>query len=353
MNENLNVFQGSDSIRDYLDPGKGAYLPLVELPASLNPFLADGVRISAKLMTFSGLHNVKAIPAYNMILARHERGELDGVTDLIENSSGNTVSSLAIAARLFGIENMHAIVPDEVSWNKLQMLLFYGIRPIVNQEPRQPEEDDPRSGVYKARAKGQEAGWLNPGQYNNPDNPAAHERWIGRQIWEQTAGNITVFAAGMGTTGTIIGNSKYLKSQNEAIQVVGVRRAPGNYVPGPRTADLLTLIGFDWQPHVDTLQDVTTVEAYQKSMELSRSGLIVGPSSGLSLVGLLHYLQQRQTDNTLDQIRNSVGEVNCTFICPDTPFPYFDEYFKYLDAANFPAIENEEFLLNKPQVAGG
>lgn len=353
MNENLNVFQGSHSIKDYLDPGKGAYLPLVEIPANLNPFLADGVRILAKLMTFSGLHNVKAIPAYNMILARHERGELDGITNIIENSSGNTVSALAIAARLFGITNAHAIVPDEVSWNKLQMLLFYGIQPMVNQEPRQPEENDPRSGVFKARAKGQEAGWLNPGQYDNPDNPAAHERWIGKQIWEQTAGKLAVFAAGMGTTGTIIGNSEYLKSQNDAIQVVGVRRAPENYVPGPRTADLLKLIGFDWQPHVDALQDVTTTEAYQKSMELSRLGLIVGPSSGLSLVGMLHYLQQHKENNTLDTLRGPDGEIHCVFICPDTPFPYFDEYFKYLPESSFPPIENEELLLNKPQVADG
>ena len=349
MNDNLNVFQGDESIQDYFNPDKGAFLPLVEIPAKLNPFATENVKIFAKLMTFSSMHNVKAIPAYNMMLAKHEQGELEGITHIIENSSGNTVSAMAIAARLFGIENTMAIVPDEVSWNKLQMLRFYGITPVVNQEPRHPDSEDPRSGIYKARAKGEEAGWLNPGQYNNPDNPAAHLKWIGKQIWEQTAGEITVFCAGLGTTGTVIGNSIYLKEKNTAVQVVGVRRAPDHYVPGPRTADLLKLIGFDWQPHVDTLQDVTTADAYQKSMALSRSGLVVGPSSGLALVGLLQYLRQRQIDNSLDQIRNSKGEVNCTFICPDTPFPYFDEYFKYLDDSNFPTIQNEDLLLKKPK----
>ena len=349
MNDNLNVFQGDQSIKNFLSPGKGAYLPLVEIPNKLNPFAAENVKIFAKLMTFSGMHNVKLIPAYNMMLAQHERGELEDITHIIENSSGNTVSALAIAARLFGIEHTMAIVPDEVSWNKLQMLRFYGITPIVNQEPRYPDNDDPRSGIFKARVKGKEEGWLNPGQYNNPDNPAAHQKWIGRQIWEQTAGEITVFCAGLGTTGTIIGNSIYLKAQNARVRVIGVRRAPDNYVPGPRTAELLKLIGFDWQPHVDALQEVITAEAYQKSMELSRSGLIVGPSSGLSLVGLLHFLNQCKTENTLDQLRNQKGEVSCTFICPDTPFPYFDEYFKYLDDSNFPAIENEALLLNKPK----
>ena len=349
MSEQFNLFTGPESVKDYLNPGKAAYLPLVEIPPELNPLRTDGVRIFAKMMTFSGMHNVKAIPAYNMMLAKHERGELEGITHVIENSSGNTVAAIAISARLFGIDNTMAIVPDEVSWNKLQMLRFYGITPIVNQEPRQPAENDPRSGVYKARAKGAEPGWLNPGQYNNPDNPAAHEKWIGRQIWEQTTGQITIFCASLGTTGTIIGNSSYLKAQNEQIQVVGVRRAPDNYVPGPRTEKLLKLIGFDWQPHVDALQDVTTIEAYQKSMELSRAGLIAGPSSGLALMGLLHFLRQQQANGSLDQLRNSAGEVSCTFICPDTPFPYFDEYFKYLDEANFPAIQNEELLLNKPE----
>ncbi len=348
MRENLNVFQGSDSVKDYLNPGKAAYLPLVEIPEELNPFLHQGVRIFAKMMTFSGLHNVKAIPAYNMMLEAYERGELTDIARVIENSSGNTVSAIAIAARLFGVAEAKAIVPDEVSWHKLLMLRFFGVAPIVNREPQQPDADDPRSGVYKARALGQQEGWLNPGQYHNQDNPKAHEKWIGKQIWEQTSGNVTVLCAGLGTTGTIIGNSRYLKAQNAQVQVVGVRRACGHYVPGPRTEELLKLIGFDWQPHVDSVQEAETAASYQKSMELSRAGLVVGPSSGLSLVGLLRYLQQRKDEKRLDELRNGQGEISSVFICPDTPFPYLDEYFKYLDESNFPKIENEAWLLNKP-----
>ena len=351
MCKHLNIFQGNESVKNYLNPGKAAYLPLVEIPTKLNPFLGDGIRIFAKMMTFTGMHNVKAIPAYNMLLEKYERGELDGIAHVIENSSGNTVSALAIVARLFGIEDTQAFVPDEVSWHKLLMLRFYGITPIVNQEPQHPDPQDARSGIYKARALGEQADWLNPGQYNNEDNPKAHEKWIGKQIWEQTAGEIAGFCAGLGTTGTIIGNSRFLKAQNERVQVVGVRRAAGNYVPGPRTEELLQLIGFDWQPHVDSLQDVTTVEAYQNSMQLSRSGLIAGPSSGLSLAGLLHYLTQQKAARKLDALRNAQGEIHCVFICPDTPLPYLDEYFKYLDQSNFPSIKNEEWLLNQPHKA--
>ena len=347
MKKDKNVFKGQDSIKDYLNPGKISYLPLVEIPSSMNPFLDKGVKIFAKLMTYNGLHQVKLIPAYNMMLEKHKRGELEGVKNVIENSSGNTISAIAVAARLFGIENIKAFVPDEVSYHKLLLMLFYGIAPIVNREPQQPDSADSRSGVYKAKVMGQQDGWVNPGQYDNPDNPKAHQKWIGQQIWEQTDGQIAVFCAAMGTTGTIIGNSTYLKAQNEAVQVVGVMRAPDNYVPGPRTELLLQLIGFDWQKHVDTVEEAETAVSYQKSMELSRMGIVVGPSSGLSYVGLLKYLQRRQGENTLDALRNKDGEIISVFICPDTPIPYIDEYFKYVDSSNFPQIENEELLLNR------
>jgi cysteine synthase len=210
----LNVFQGTNSIKDYLNPDKLSYLPLVELPEILNPFYEDGVRIFAKIMTFIGLHNVKAIPAYNMIAESYQRGELEGVTNIIENSSGNTISALAVVARQFGIEDIQAFVPDEVSWNKLLVLLFFGITPIVNQEPASPDPTDPRSGVYKAKELGKQEGWMNPGQYDNEDNPLAHQKWIARQIWDQTKGEISVFCGGLGTTGTVIGNSTYLKKLN-------------------------------------------------------------------------------------------------------------------------------------------
>jgi cysteine synthase A len=257
-------------------------LPLVEIPESLNPFYKDKVKIFAKLMTFIGMHNVKAIPAYNMIAEAYKRDDFAGVTRVIENSSGNTISAIAVAARQFGIENVRAFVPDEVSKNKLLMLLFFDITPIVNQEPAYPDPTDPRSGVYKAKALGMKEGWINPGQYDNEDNPRAHEKWVGKQIWDQTRGELNVFCAGLETTGTITGNSRYLKDKNKNVRIVGVMRAPNHYVPGVRTELLLRLIGFDWKKHVDTVVKAETVESYQKSMELSRQGLLVGSSSGFS-----------------------------------------------------------------------
>jgi cysteine synthase A len=353
MAKALNVFKGPNAVRDYLDPGKQPYLPMVEIPDTLNPFAGDRVRIFAKLMSVSPLANVKAVPAYNMMREHYRRGDLDGVTRVVESSSGNTVLSLALAARQFGVEKTLSFVPHEISWHKLLMLLFFGVEPIANQEPPHPDAGDPRSGVFKARKRGKRKGWINPGQYDNPDNPKAHQKWTGKQIWEQTGGRINVFCAGLGTTGTVVGNARYLKRKKSAVQIVGAMREDGNYVPGVRTRGLLRLIGFDWECHVDDVQKVTTAAAYRNSLQLSRRGIVVGPSAGFALAGLHQYLRGQKESGALDSLRGRNGEIQCVFICPDSPIPYLDEYAKYLQASDFPAIQNEELLVNRPQRVDG
>lgn len=344
-----NVFEGPEALKDFLNPGRHPNLPMVELPAGLNRFAGEKVRIFAKLMGMSPLANVKAVPAFNMIREMHRRGDLKGVDRLVENSSGNTVFSMALVARQYGVERTQSYVPSEISWNKLLMLLFFGIEPIVNEEPQNPGENDPKSGVFKAKADGKAADAINPGQYDNVDNPQAHEKWTGPQIWEQTDGNIDIFCAGLGTTGTLIGNSKYLKSKNPNICVVGALRAPDNYVPGVRTENLLKLVDFDWRKHVDFMEPVETAISYRLSMELSRKGIVVGPSSGLALAGLLQHLDTLKHSGGFENIRNpETGEIICVFPCPDGPMPYLDEYFKYINASHFPPIENEDLLKNKP-----
>jgi len=345
----MNVFDGPDAIRDFLNPGKHPNLPLVELPAKLNPFAADNVRIFAKLMSMLPLGNVKSVPAFNMIREKYRQGNLEGVEKIVENSSGNTVSSMALVGRQFGIDQTQSYVPAEISWNKLLMLLFYGIEPIVNVEPTDPDETDPQSGVYKARQDGEATEAINPGQYHNEDNPGSHEKWTAQQIWKQTEGKIDIFCVGLGTTGTIHGNSRFLKSKKESLQVVGAMRAPEQYVPGVRTDKLLKLVGFDWQQHVDSIERVETTVSYQLSMELSRQGIVVGPSSGLALAGLLQYLTGLKQENKIEDFRDKQSDdLVCVFLCPDGPLPYLDEYFKYLDSSQFPAIQNEESMLNKP-----
>lgn len=343
-----NVFSGPSAVRDFLDPGQLPFIPLVEIPDSLNPYLKDGVRIYGKMMSQLPLGNLKALPAYNMIAEKSARGELQGVDRLIENSSGNTVSSLALVARQFGVEHTSSYVPSEISWNKLLMLLFFGVEPIVNEEPSDPQGNDPKSGINKAKRDGEADDTWNPGQYDNPDNPAAHQRWTGPQIWEQTEGKLSLFCASLGTTGTIIGTSTFLKSKRLDLPVIGVMRAPDNYVPGPRTEKLLNLVGFDWRDHVDHIEQAETGESYRLSMELSRQGILAGPSSGLGLSGLLQHIARVKAENRLDSLRNEDGEVCCVFVCCDGPYAYLDEYEKYVAPEHFPEVRNKDLLKNKP-----
>ncbi len=336
---------------NYLDPENHPATPLVELPDGLNPFRTKGVRIMAKLMSATPLLNVKSVPAYNMLKQAQSLGRLDGKTHLIENSSGNTVYSLSVIGKVMSGLETCAYVSNEITEGKLKLLRFFGVSPIVNEEPICPDPADKTSGIYKAqqRAKDDEQ-WFNPGQYDNPDNPAAHQKITGKQIWEQTEGQIGLFCAGLGTTGTMTGTAEYLKNNNPDLATLGVIRAPNNSIPGPRTRNLLSQIAFNWEGVVDNTVEIGSFDAYATSLKLCRHGLLVGPSSGFALAGLLNFLKEHLTDIPGGS-RDENGDLICVFICCDTPLPYLDDYFSVLDEEYFPKIENQELLLfNKADV---
>ena len=338
-----NIFVGEEAIQSYLNPDNHPPLPLVELPAVLNPYREKGVRIFCKLMHFLPLANVKSLPAYNMLEAAKHDGSLSGVHTLIESSSGNTVLSLAVLGRAFGVDTTLALASNQVERGKLQLLRLLGTDIRIVEEDICPDPNDPDSGVNQAKQMGKEAGCLNVGQYHNLANPSAHERWTGPQIWAQTDGKVSVLAAGLGTTGTLVGTGTYLKEKNPQLQTIGVIREPNNPVPGVRTKTLLNEICFNWSGVADELVPVGTREAYQVSLDLCRAGLLVGPSGGFALAGLLQHLS-RLHDTDLNQLRNEDGEVWAVVISPDSPLPYVDEYFRYLGEDAFPQIENEELL---------
>ena len=348
LKNNLNIFKGSKAIRNFLDPDCSPPLPLVEIPKELNPFYGDGVRIFAKLMNFVPLGNIKSLPAYNMLSEEKKRNGLKDIHTLIENSSGNTAFSLAVIGRIFGIPKIKAIVSHEVTWGKLQLLRLFGTEIFVNEEPLCPDPNDKESGIYLAKKRGNKKGWLNPGQYDNEANPRSHEKYTGPQIWKQMGEEISIFCSGCGTTGTIIGVSKYLKKKRKKLITVGVVRKPNNPVPGVRTSNLLKEIAFDWKKHVDHIEEIGTKESFELSMKLCRCGLLVGPSSGFAFGGLINFLKERKNAGKLSVLKNKNNQITAVFICPDGPLPYLNEYFEYLDESYFPKIENEKLLINKP-----
>lgn len=349
--DSKNAYFDTNAIIDYINPGN-QYTPLVELPKRLNLFAKDDVRIFAKLMNQTPLGNVKSIPAYNMLMKARDKGKLNNIDTIIESSSGNTVFSLSIIGKQLGLSSTKAIVSHKVAPDKLNLLLLFGIQPIVNQEPMCPDKDDPDSGINKAKKWGSENNWFNAGQYDNPDNPGAHEKYTGPQIWDQTQGQITVFASTLGTTGTMVGTGSYLKKRNKRIKNIGVASADDLVRLGPRTTDLLMEIDFDWKSVVDKVEKVSTVDSFRQSLNLCREGLLVGPSSGFNFQGLLQYIEKEKKANRLERLKNSHGEIWCVFVCCDGPFPYLNEYFQFLDDRYFPDIENKELLLYKSENIG-
>jgi cysteine synthase len=329
-NSHLSVFQGPSAIRDFLNPNNHPFLPLVELPDHLNPFRTERVRILAKLMYLLPLLSIKSLPALNMLLEAEAAGKLADVDTIVENSSGNTAFSLAVLAQCFGISRVTALVPWDIAPGKLDLLRLCGVEPRL-----QKEAAGSPSGIALARKAGDAAGCFSPGQYDNEANPAAYEKWVAPQIWEQTQGKLTVFAAGLGTTGTMVGASRYFRNVGKNVAMIGAICAPDSAVPGVRTESRLREIGFDWRGSADCIMEVDTKSSFKYSLQLCRTGLMAGPSSGFALAGLLRYLEIQSRNSAFQRLRNSDGEVCAAFICADTPLPYLDKYSTHLDPADF------------------
>jgi cysteine synthase len=330
LNQGLNVFSGPDSIREFLNPENCPSTPLVELPPRLNPFRQSAIRIFAKLAYLTPLLNIKHLPVFNMLQEAEKNGSLDGVHTIVENSSGNTGFSLAVMARVFGIQRVIAYVPFDIAPGKLDMLRLVGAQPELTRGA--PGET---TGIQLAKEAASKPGFFSLSQYENEHNPKAFEKWLAPEIWRQTEGKITVFAAGLGTTGTMLGATRYFRECPRKVTVVGAMCAPNQAVPGVRSAAKLKEISFDWASWPDAVMEVEARDSFKESLELCRSGIVAGPSSGFALAGLLHYLESRLSEPELDQLRNEDGEVVAAFVCSDTPLPYLDKYSTYLEAFEF------------------
>ncbi|KAI5803073.1 tryptophan synthase beta subunit-like PLP-dependent enzyme [Geopyxis carbonaria] len=335
----LNVYSGPDSLIKYYDPDFQPPLPLVEIPNKLNPFREDGVRIYAKMMSCLPANNVKSLPALNML----QNGVTPETRTVIEYSSGSTVISLSVLARvLYNIEDVRAFLSNKTSETKIKMMRFFGLNITLFGGPAQPEPKDPRGGIQKAEQLGlSEKTILNPNQYENEANPGSHIKWTGPQIVRQLP-DINVFATGLGTAGTMTGIGTYLKKEKPSVYVVGVCTAPGDRVPGPRSYSLLASLKFPWREAIDTVEHVGSPDSYRLSMELSREGLICGPSSGFNLQGLFQFLEKRKKEGTLKDLAGEDGEIKCVFICCDLPYQYLSEYFEKLGEEHFHPIVNRE-----------
>ncbi|MHC3122901.1 cysteine synthase CysM [Acinetobacter sp. GN11] len=231
--------------------------------------------VLAKLEGNNPAGSVKDRPAYNMIMQAEKRGQIKPGDTLIEATSGNTGIALAMVAAMRGYK-MKLIMPNNMSQERKGAMLAYGAE-LIEVTPQQGMEGA-RDLALQMEKEGK-GHVLN--QFGNPDNVEAHYLTTGPEIWKQTGGKITHFVSSMGTTGTIMGVSKYLKEQNPDIQIVGLQPADGSSIAGIRRwpKEYLPTI-FD-SSRVDRTIDIPQIDAEKTMRKLARmEGISAGTSSG-------------------------------------------------------------------------
>ena len=231
--------------------------------------------VLAKLEGNNPAGSVKDRPALSMIVRAEERGTIRRGDTLIEATSGNTGIALAMVAAMRGYR-LKLIMPGNMSLERRASMKAYGAEIILVTEEESMEGARDLAEKMASRGEGK---LLN--QFANPDNPVAHYETTGPEIWCDTHGKITHFVSAMGTTGTIMGVSRYLKERNPKIEVIGVQPAEGTRIPGIRRWPKAYLPKIFDASRLDRETDVTQEDAENTMRELaSREGIFCGPSSG-------------------------------------------------------------------------
>lgn len=230
--------------------------------------------------------SVKDRPALNMILHAQRRGEIHPGDRLIEATSGNTGIALAMAAAIMGYK-MTLIMPEHMSEERRAVMKAYGAQIILVTQEQGMEGARDLAQSMAAQGQGRVLD-----QFANPDNPGAHYESTGPEIWRDTQGRVTHFVSAMGTTGTIMGVSRYLKEQNPQIKIIGVQPAEGASIPGIRRWPQAYLPQIFDASRVDQEMDVTQREAEETMRRLAaEEGIFCGVSSGGAVAAALRLAQ--------------------------------------------------------------
>jgi cysteine synthase B len=258
------------SLEDYI-----GHTPLVQLKRMPSQ---RGNIILLKLEGNNPAGSVKDRPALSMIRRAEARGDIRPGDTLIEPTSGNTGIGLAMAAAVMGYR-LILVMPENSSAERVQTMRAYGAEVVLTDAARSMPGSIDHARQLEADGVG-----VILDQFANPDNPLAHYESTGPEIWQDTAGRITHFVSSMGTTGTIMGTSRYLKEQNPAIQIIGAQPEPGSQIPGIRRWEEPYIPRICDYNRIDRMVLVSQQAAEATTRRLAREeGILAGPSSGGAL----------------------------------------------------------------------
>ncbi|WP_299125043.1 cysteine synthase CysM [uncultured Winogradskyella sp.] len=257
--------------------------PLVEVVNLVNK---PHVQLFLKLEGNNPGGSVKDRPAYNMISEAVKRGDIKKGDCLVEATSGNTGIALAYVAQLFGL-NMTLVMPENSTEERVKTMRAYGAEVILTSADSGIEGS--RDLAFKMR---DEDDYTLLNQFENNDNWKAHYKTTGPEIWRDTDGKITHFVSAMGTTGTIMGTSSFLKEKNQKIQIIGAQPEDGSRIPGIRKWSPDYVPGIFNRSKVDQIIEVSELEATQMTRRLAKEeGVFAGMSSGGSVSTALKLIE--------------------------------------------------------------
>jgi len=265
--------------------------PLVEL-AVLNK--KPNVKLFGKLEGHNPGGSVKDRAAYGLIKGGLESGLIKPDSKLIEATSGNTGIALAMIARLMNLE-IELVMPENSTRERVLTMRAFGATVTLT-----PAEGSMESSIDYARNKVEKEGYIMLDQFANENNPKMHYTTTGPEIYRDTEGKVTHFVSSMGTTGTIMGVSKYLKEQNSAIQIIGVQPEDGSKIPGIRKWPVEYLPKIFDRSRIDQVIEVSDVEAKAMAKRLAKEeGVFGGMSSGGAVAAALKLIENIEEGNVV------------------------------------------------------
>jgi len=316
-----------------------------ELPASLNPYIDDGVVFKAAML-YGETFNSKVQVGYEMLWEGIASGKITELTTVIAASSGNTGLGLALLCKLLGLK-CRIIVANDVPSSKVGLITALG-SPIEVVLHTSKDE----STVTRARREGLGDGCFDTDQYANPANLDAQCKYLAPQLWATNQEGINIVVVASGTLGTAGGIKRYVEKRDLGATVVLAVCAPDEEVPGARTKESI-------RRDVKTarLEDFLHIEMGERYQSFLASYALQaiapltppGPTSGLAFLGALRFVDRIRGAGVLDQFRGSDNIVRVVFLCPDDYRLYSDLYRSELKGRNFAGdrVDSKELLLQK------